>query len=69
MEKNRQEVLMYLKNCGVCVMTTEENGPSRVRSFCSGEILDGQLVNLTGKVKDVYDSFLNWNFTACIGLF
>ena len=54
MEKNRQEVLTYLKDCGVYFIATEEDGQPRVRPFSSCEILDGQLVILTGKVKDVY---------------
>ena len=54
MEKNRQEVLTCLKECGVYYIATEENGQPRVRPFSSCEILDGQLVILTGKVKDVY---------------
>ena len=54
MEKNRQEVLTYLKDCGVYFIATEEDGHPRVRPFSSCEILDGQLVIRTGKVKDVY---------------
>ena len=54
MEKNKQEVLSYLKDCGVYFIATEEENQPRVRPFSSCEIVDGQLVILTGKVKDVY---------------
>ena len=43
MEKNKQEVLSYLKDCGVYFIATEEENQPRVRPFSSCEIVDGQL--------------------------
>ncbi|MBP5408318.1 MAG: pyridoxamine 5'-phosphate oxidase family protein [Bacilli bacterium] len=49
-----EEVLKFLKECGVYYLATVEDGKPRVRPFGTAEIFENHLYIQTGKKKDVY---------------
>ena len=54
MERNMQEALAFLKECGAYFIATAEGDQPHVRAFNSAEIINGRLYLMTGKKKDVY---------------
>ena len=49
-----EEVLKFLKECGVYYLATVEDGKPRVRPFGTAEIFENHLYIQTGKKKDVF---------------
>ena len=49
-----EEVLMFLKECGVYYLATEEGNQPRVRPFGTASFYDNHLYIQTGKKKEVY---------------
>ena len=53
-----EEVMNFLKECGVYYLATVENGEPRVRPFGTAEIFEGKLYIQTGKGKDCYKQMI-----------
>ncbi len=53
-----EEVMKFLKECGVYYLATVENGEPRVRPFGTAEIFEGKLYIQTGKGKDCYKQMI-----------
>ncbi len=49
-----EEVLKFLKECGVYYLATVEDGKPRVRPFGTAEIFENHLYIQTGNKKDVF---------------
>ncbi len=49
-----EEVLEFLKDCGVYYLATVDNDKPKVRPFGTAEIFEGHLYIQTGKTKDVF---------------
>lgn len=49
-----EEIVKFLKECGVYYLATVENGKPKVRPFGTSEIFENKLYIQTGKKKDVY---------------
>ena len=49
-----EEVLKFLKECGVYYLATVEDGKPRVRPFGTAEIFENHLYIQTGNIKDVF---------------
>ena len=49
-----EEVMNFLKECGVYYLATIDNNKPRVRPFGTAEIFEGRLYIQTGKNKNVY---------------
>lgn len=49
-----EEVLRFLKECGVYYLATVEDGKPRVRPFGTAEIFENHLYIQTGNKKDVF---------------
>ena len=49
-----EEVLKFLKECGVYYLATVEDGKPRVRPFGTAEIFESHLYIQTGNKKDVF---------------
>ena len=49
-----EEVLKFLKECGVYYLSTVEDGKPRVRPFGTAEIFENHLYIQTGNKKDVF---------------
>ena len=49
-----EEIVKFLKECGVYYLATVEDGKPRVRPFGTSEIFENKLYIQTGKKKDVY---------------
>ena len=49
-----EEVLRFLKECGVYYLATVEDGKPRVRPFSTAEIFENHLYIQTGNKKDVF---------------
>lgn len=49
-----EEVLKFLKECGVYFLATVEDGKPRVRPFGTAEIFENHLYIQTGNKKDVF---------------
>ena len=49
-----EEVLKFLKKCGVYYLATVEDGKPRVRPFGTAEIFENHLYIQTGNTKDVF---------------
>ena len=61
-----EEVLEFLKDCGVYYLATIDNDKPRVRPFGTAEVFEGHLYIQTGKKKDVYKQILdNPNVEIC----
>ncbi len=54
-----QEVLEFIKSCGVYYLATADGEKPRVRPFGTAEIFEGKLYIQTGKKKDCYRQLLN----------
>ncbi|MBR4462218.1 MAG: pyridoxamine 5'-phosphate oxidase family protein [Erysipelotrichaceae bacterium] len=54
-----QEVLEFLKSCGVYYLATVDGDEPKVRPFGTAEIFEGKLYIQTGKKKDCYKQLLN----------
>ena len=53
-----QEVLEFLKACGVYYLATVDGDEPKVRPFGTAEIFEGRLYIQTGKKKDCYKQLL-----------
>ena len=53
-----QEVLEFLKACGVYYLATVDGDEPKVRPFGTAEIFEGKLYIQTGKKKDCYQQLL-----------
>ena len=61
-----EEVLKFLKECGVYYLATVEDGKPRVRPFGTAEIFENHLYIQTGNVKDVFKQIMkNPNVEIC----
>lgn len=61
-----QEVLEFIKSCGVYYLATADGEKPRVRPFGTAEIFEGKLYIQTGKKKDCYRQLLkNPNAELC----
>ena len=49
-----EEIVKFLKECGVYYLATVEDNKPRVRPFGTSEIFENKLYIQTGKKKDVY---------------
>ena len=54
-----EEVLNFLKDCGVYYLATIDGDKPRVRPFGTAEIFEGHLYIQTGKKKDVFKQIEN----------
>ncbi len=61
-----EEVLKFLKECGVYYLATVEDGKPRVRPFGTAEIFENHLYIQTGNKKDVFKQIMkNPNVEIC----
>ena len=61
-----QEVLEFLKSCGVYYLATVDGDAPKVRPFGTAEVFEGKLYIQTGKKKDCYRQLLaNPNAEIC----
>ena len=61
-----EEVLQFLKECGVYYLATVEDGKPRVRPFGTAEIFENHLYIQTGNIKDVFKQIMkNPNVEIC----
>ena len=61
-----EEVLSFLKSCGVYYLATVDQDKPKVRPFGTAEIFEGHLYIQTGKKKDVYKQIeKNSNVELC----
>ncbi len=61
-----EEVLKFLKECGVYYLATVEDGKPRVRPFGTAEIFENHLYIQTGNIKDVFKQIMkNPNVEIC----
>ena len=61
-----EEILKFLKECGVYYLATVEDGKPRVRPFGTAEIFENHLYIQTGNIKDVFKQIMkNPNVEIC----
>ena len=61
-----EEILKFVKDCGVYYLATVDNNRPKVRPFGTFEIFEGHLYIQTGKKKDVYKQIeKNSNVELC----
>ncbi|MBQ6560007.1 MAG: pyridoxamine 5'-phosphate oxidase family protein [Erysipelotrichaceae bacterium] len=61
-----QEVLEFLKSCGVYYLATVDGDQPKVRPFGTAEVFEGKLYIQTGKKKDCYKQLVtNPNAEIC----